>query len=81
MTDHDDGGVARALEMRRWRDQMLALALSLSFAGGMLAGVLVAAFGVPGPFVAPLVLAATWAFWLSLLLRRRRSPGWGPADD
>lgn len=59
-------------EHRDWtrlRSQLLPIMLSVAFAGGVLLGVLLSAFRVPVPFVAPLILGVTGLFWLLTLSR------------
>lgn len=53
-----------------WRRHLLALMLSMAFAGGALFGLLAGSVGLPGVWWAPVVLAATGGFWL--LTRSRR---------
>jgi hypothetical protein len=59
----DDGERAR---LRRWRRDWLALMLSITFAGGMLAGMLVLSLGIPAAYLAPLVFAINVGFFVSV---------------
>lgn len=59
MTSDEERELRRSL-----RRNMLRLMLSITFAGGVLFGLLINSVGLPGVWVAPVVLLASAAFWV-----------------
>jgi hypothetical protein len=57
--DEEAQGLRRSI-----RRNMLRLMLSVTFAGGVLFGLLIGAVEMPGVWVAPVVLLAAGAFWV-----------------